>query len=275
MSNRPLSDYVAIALIADISEQDDPFLSFGSGEISGSWEDVRAKAELKCGFKVDDHTVREAVRVLADCGLVRISEDPYAGPYIKISPQKFPDFVKKSQAEHAKYYDEESGYLVTTLPHKADFPNARTILDHPVVSDYAELGEAWFKRALDGLRMKAADANDPLEDSRGLVAPAADRIVRLDDNQIKSIDDTAQEIIDLLEPENSIDGDIDERSRILCQIRAARELIRAGSVRAYLMYETLMQALLLLIQKYKGKALGQVASKFLDMLIEHIFSGGK
>lgn len=106
-------------------------------------------------------------------------------------------------------------------------------------------------------------------------APASDRVVYLNDNQIHEIDSAANEVFEVLEKENSIDGDVGERSRILAQIEGARAFIRAGSVRAYLMYQALVAALAMLIEKYRGKALGQVASKLLDLLIEHIFSGGK
>jgi len=105
--------------------------------------------------------------------------------------------------------------------------------------------------------------------------PASDRIVSLNHNQIAEIESSADELIAAIEPENSIDGDAEERSRVIAQVRAAKELVRAGSVRVYLMYETLFHALGKLIEKYAGKALGQVASKLLDLLVENILDGKK
>jgi hypothetical protein len=100
--------------------------------------------------------------------------------------------------------------------------------------------------------------------------PAADRIVLLNDNQRNAIDEVSGELHCHLTKENSIDGDAGLRDRFLSEISAARELVRAQSVRAYLLYETVVSVLVTLIDRYKGQALGQTAKKLLDLLIEHV-----
>ncbi len=104
-----------------------------------------------------------------------------------------------------------------------------------------------------------------------LEVPAADRIVSLTHNQQLELESSSTELVDVLARENAIDGDGDLRDRLLGQVRAARELIRAQSIRAYLLHETVMTVLTSLIERYQDQAIGQAAKKLLDLLIEHIF----
>jgi hypothetical protein len=117
-----------------------------------------------------------------------------------------------------------------------------------------------------GLDMQAD--NDPIG---SISVPAADRIVAINHNQRSDIDDAASQVIANLTPENSIDGDSDLRDRFLAQLSAGRELIRAQSIRAYLLYEVWARMLSTLIARYKDQAIGEAAKKLLGLLIEHIF----
>jgi ElaB/YqjD/DUF883 family membrane-anchored ribosome-binding protein len=130
----------------------------------------------------------------------------------------------------------------------------------------AELG--WIKSATS---LDEGEVEVGLSNGTGSIdIPAADRIVSLSHNQQKEIIDATKELEEVLRQENSIGDDVELRERFLAQIAAGRELVRATSVRAYLVYETFVQMLGLLIQKYKDKALGIAASKVLDVLVEYI-----
>jgi hypothetical protein len=100
--------------------------------------------------------------------------------------------------------------------------------------------------------------------------PASDRIVTLSHNQQIELEVSSTELIDGLAKENSIDGDASLRERFLGQLRAGRELIRAQTFRVYLLYESILTVLNSLIERYQGQAIGQVAKKLLDLLIEHV-----
>ncbi|WP_353204466.1 hypothetical protein [Sphingomonas sp.] len=101
--------------------------------------------------------------------------------------------------------------------------------------------------------------------------PASDRIVTLSHNQQIEIEASADALISDVSKENSVGGDGELRQIVLGQLRAGRELIRAQSFKAYLLYQTLFQVLGSLIERYKGQAIAQTAKKLLDLLIEHIF----
>jgi hypothetical protein len=111
----------------------------------------------------------------------------------------------------------------------------------------------------------------PLGSPGNSYAPASDRIVTLNHNQQANLDEAVEEVIDELKSENSVDGDSALRQRFLGELAAGKELIRAQSVRAYLLYETLSRLLLTLIDKYKDQALGEAAKKLLELLIESVF----
>jgi hypothetical protein len=95
-------------------------------------------------------------------------------------------------------------------------------------------------------------------------------VVKLDHNQIGLIDKAIEAVVNDLSRENAIEGSSDLRQRFLGQLAAGRELVRAESVRAYLIYETLVRILGTLIERYRDKALGMTAQKLLDLLIEHV-----
>ena len=100
--------------------------------------------------------------------------------------------------------------------------------------------------------------------------PASDRIVTLSHNQQLELEESANDLIEKVSRENAIDGDSTVRQVVIGQLSAARELLRAQSFRAYLMYETLVGILNSLIEKYGGQAIGEAAKKLLDLLIEQV-----
>ena len=143
---------------------------------------------------------------------------------------------------------------------------------YPVIRTYFQGGQQWVDRVTAVLA--DLDIASIFYGSDGqsinLTVPASDRIVKLTDNQISEIDDLANDLSQNLSMTNAIDGDKDLKDRFLGQIAASRELIRAGSVRAYLVYETLARMLLSLIDKYKDHVIGEVSRKLLDLIIQHI-----
>jgi len=100
--------------------------------------------------------------------------------------------------------------------------------------------------------------------------PASNRIVTIDHNQQSEFEEATNEIIEIVEEENSIDGDIDLRSRVIGQLKAGRELIRAGIFKAETLYLTLIVGLKMLVEKYKDHAIGAAASKVIDLIYEKI-----
>lgn len=269
---RPLADYIALGIIGDISDEF-TFLVDNARAIVGSWEEVKARSVEKIGFEISEELFSEAIRTLSRCGLVRITNDDFSGAYLKISADKFNVFVKKVNEEFDRA--KEDGDELYILRNVHDFPMANAWLTHELLEDYSELGDSWLRKAFDGLRDRVAEVGgaENLEEYQQIdtVAPASDRIVTLSHNQNEEMIKAVENVEGLLKHENSIDADTSMRERFVAQLAAGRELLRSSSVRAYLVYETLVRMLGTLIQKYKEKALGVAAEKLLNLLIEHIF----
>ncbi|MEI4508792.1 hypothetical protein WBQ88_19270 [Sphingopyxis sp. CCNWLW253] len=147
---------------------------------------------------------------------------------------------------------------------------AQTLQNDETTKQYQTVGAHLFDDIF-GAYSRESDLSAIENVESSLKIPASDRVVHLNDNERKAIDETAQQLASSLKKENSVDGDVDLRDRFVAQLAAARELVRADSVRAYLMYETLVRMLGMLIQKYQGHVIGAAAQKLLDLVIQHIF----
>ncbi len=140
----------------------------------------------------------------------------------------------------------------------------------PVMYSLTDKGLEMAER-LPPLRTLIARFHDYNAGAQGeLQVPASDRIVRLDHNQIQAAVQPVTELIDALEQDN---GDPEEpglRERLLGQIRAGRELIRAGEFRAYLLYEVLVRALGELIKRYKNPTIAALANALLGAVVSQM-----
>ena len=103
--------------------------------------------------------------------------------------------------------------------------------------------------------------------------PASDRIVTLSDNQKGELDSSASDLLEELAKSNAVDGDEELRERFLAQLSAAKELVRANSVRAYLFYQLVVEVLSKLISTYGKTALGVAAAKLLELYVEYLVKG--
>lgn len=268
---RPVSDYVALSLIGRTGDIDDIFGTRSASEFKGSWAELKAEAQSRCGFELNEQILRDAIRGLAQCGLVRISEDRHAGEFIKIYPDRFREFITKAQDENASAVDQSDVLGPTDRP--SDYPNANALLRHPVFEDFGEFGDDWLRRALAGLKEGIERAGSLAEfsnESSGESAPAADRIVRFSDNEVLELEAKTSEIIEGVEALNSIGEQAGFRDLILGQLRAGRELVRAGSVKVYLLQITLIDTLNFLAKRYEHDVIGALASALAIALAKHL-----
>lgn len=101
-------------------------------------------------------------------------------------------------------------------------------------------------------------------------APASDRIVTFSDNQISDLDKQTTQVIEAVSAQNQIDNEPGLREVILGQLKAGRELIRAGSFRVFVLKATLIQSLTFLVKRYEKEAIGALAAALLGALLKHI-----
>ncbi|KFD29078.1 hypothetical protein IH86_06560 [Sphingobium yanoikuyae] len=98
-------------------------------------------------------------------------------------------------------------------------------------------------------------------------------MVRLNHNQVEQAEKPISDMVSALEQDN---GDPDQpglRERLLGEIKAGRELIRAGEFRAFLLYETLVRALGELIKRYKNPAIVALAEALLGAVVGQMMQG--
>ncbi len=208
------------------------------------------------GVVISDDHVEVLARRLEQLGILKRVSDQYAGVYfVPISGLNL--LLKVSQLQS----NSPDSRIVQALS------GGRALFKRVFKSD-----QFWkdFSAQIDD-QQAAIGSISIVDVAEAEVIPASDRIVTLSHNQQLELDEASTELIDGLSKENSVDGDADLKDRLLGQIRAARELIRATSVRAYLLYETAFAILGGLIERYKGQAIGHAAKKLLDLLIENVF----
>ncbi len=278
---RSIADYVALAVISKVSwdAPDDDELSniFGrhrptARDFSGDLSAFKDYAEERCGFPITDQLLHEAIRSLADCGLLRITDDNFSGTFVKIKANEFANFISlaQEQIEDAKRNGDESGLIERA----SDYPRGAAYISHELYEDYHELGDHWLKRALLGLQKHYSENGVlPNNVSSSFVessAPASDRIVTFSDNQISDLEDKTSEIISAISAQNQIDGSPGLREILIGQLKAGRELIRAGSFKLYVLEVTLIQSLTFLAQRYEKETIGALAAALLSALLKHI-----
>lgn len=134
----------------------------------------------------------------------------------------------------------------------------------------SEIGGRFYVDVFEAFR-----GENPLSDvdRAGVIIPASDRIVTLGHNQVAELEEPIEELVEALERDNGVPDQPGVRERLLGQVKAGRELIRAGTFKAYVLYVTLFRALGELIERYKGTAVAMAAASLVDLLIKKIFEG--
>lgn len=102
------------------------------------------------------------------------------------------------------------------------------------------------------------------------MVPASDRIVTFSDNQISDLDGKVTSVIDAVTGQNQINDIPGTRELVLGQLKASRELIRAGSVRLYILEIALIRTLKTLAQRYEKEAIGALATALLSALAKYL-----
>lgn len=206
------------------------------------------------GLQLDDKATDVLARRLEQLGFLTRVTDHYAGTYFV----PLGGMIAILRANDIRKADPNSTLAKALSGGKSLF---KRVFDNPAF--WSDLAEQLNQGALPSQPSSLAPVDS--------LVPASDRIVKLSHNQQAELESSSTELIGELGKENSVDGDADLKDRLLGQIRAARELIRAQSVRAYLLYEMVFSVLVSLVERYKGQAIGHAAKKLLDLFIESVF----
>lgn len=210
--------------------------------------DIVAIFQNNYGISLTDNQANILIGKLAAWRGISISSDKYAGETIRIS----------------------RSILEKTLEGARDVGGGNAVLNNVRLN-----GKPWLTRVFSNsafwtdLEGEAVVASVP-ENTSGEDIPASDRTVTLNHNQFTAIDGPVEELIVALDADNGIPDELGLREKILGQIRAGRELLRAGVFDGHLFYLSMVVGLKLLIEKYKDHIVGALASKLLDAIIEQL-----
>jgi len=244
-------DHIAVLLLHAARDRGDSFGIFV--------DKIPEVFEQKYGLVLAPTMIDSALEKLRGGGAVRNLPSELAGDLVKISPRLvlnyFGDDATEPGPNTSSEYDDRYEAAHANLP---------------VMNAYGFGGQEWVDRVVARLQSSEFDGVSRAPSTQ-VPVPAADRIVTLGHNQQADIEAAADEVIAELSKENSIGGDTSLRERFLAELSAGRELVRAPSVRAYLLYDTLVRVLGMLIERYKDQAIAEAAKKLLGLLIEHIF----
>lgn len=131
-------------------------------------------------------------------------------------------------------------------------------------------------RGLDDLIEEDHDTDLTVKDAGAvdeLRVPASDRIVQLGHNQIQEVDNATSKVIQAVSDTNGDPEDPSFRQRILGQLKAGRELLRAGEFKVYVLEITLVSALRELICRYGDGVIAGLATNLLQYILTHKLSG--
>ena len=240
--SRPI-DYVSAAVLLTASR--------GNQGPLDSVERIREYMQNIYGIDLSTLNAKNVAQRLMDLGIIEKIDDVYAGNYFKSpSPANIPAIVNdlNMDAENIKFAFTQGDPLFS-----------RAFKNEMFWQDIDQTDEQ-------------QRSSDDIEDSEAnIIVPASDRIVRLNDNQIRETNQQAGLLIKELEIDNGNPDYAGLRERLLGQLKAGRELIQAGEFRAYLLYEVLVKALNELIRKYGNPAIAALANALLGALVSNVF----
>jgi hypothetical protein len=266
VSKRPLSDYIALALLTEKKVDQDWMSGLTERkDFTGDNEELQRFAEERCGFRIGHDVLKAALRTLGDCDLVSISNDRFSGDFVRIRKTQLSAFISQSQSEMKQFLDDD-GVMADLEKYKSDYRKAFAVVDHVLIAEYIDFGEDWLDRALLGLRSYVGDQELSLEmdEAIGLdQAPASDRIVTLTDNQAEVLKGKTAELIEAFQKENAVDGEVGLRARIIGQLKAGNELLMSGIFSVQAMIFTMVSALNFLAKRYEKEIIGALASALL------------
>lgn len=175
---------------------------------------------------------------LAAANALLKDEQPYAGVYYRYSKPRY-----------EKFRDEK-------------------ITSSKISLSANRIGSRFFPDVFAGYRA-STDTKPSDFPSIGL-APGSDRVVSFSDNQITELDSATSALIDEVSSKNQIEGTPGLRELIIGQLKAGRELVRAGTFKAYLLQVTLVNTLVYLAERYEHDVIGNLAVELLKAIAQHV-----
>ncbi|SNS58501.1 hypothetical protein SAMN06295955_102173 [Sphingopyxis indica] len=251
-----LEQYLAAAMI-QIEAEDSGRRTIRAkklGRCAGSAKKIADLIWERFAFRADSSEVESVLEALEYFAISDLEHSPATGGYWTVNDDNFTYYFKDevSDEDKSEGFDELKSYGSSLR----------------ILCAYARNGEDYIFDAMEALRQMDEDALEALRLEHSDRAFASDRVVQFSHNQVESLSKKSTEIIDLVSKENSIDQTPGLREQILGQLKAGRELIRAGCARVYLLQLALVETLTFLAKRYEKEAIGALASQLVAELIK-------
>jgi hypothetical protein len=160
-------------------------------------------------------------------------------------------------------------YFTAVPPHIAEFRKGQ-LSSNPIHALASNIGvDRFFSDVFAGYRQ---DPDIDRSELDPLPPPPLDnRTITIEPAQTKKIDAPLTELIQQVEADNGLPDVPGFRERMLGQLKAGREMLLSGCIRAQLFYWVLLKALGELVEKYGQKAIGVAAARLIELLVEQLF----
>lgn len=240
------------------------------GVLTGPFYTFGKDARDAFNLPYDEKLFRDAFAALRQIGALTEYKHDKIQTYYRLSAPSFDDGMQQDMRGVRKHQTGgNAANSATAATYISSFDRSPSLLE-----SYADLGSDYLIEMLETYEpMLTAVGSDETEESLvlgvSLPIPASDRVVTISHNQQANIDPPLANLIDDVRSDNEElpDG---VKERLLGQLRAGQELVRSGSVRAYLLYHTLIRGLMELVARYRGRAIAVAAERLIELLVEHI-----
>jgi hypothetical protein len=215
----------------------------------GTIEDLKDAIEENYPTHLDDTRLAYLAKTLVRFGFIQLTNDQYAGDYITPSTGWGVSYrlnkLREVSPDHGLLYALNGGERLLNLAFQN--PGFWGDLDAEIAAGPLE--------------------SEVPESEQANAAPASDRFVSLTHNQFKEIEEPAGSLLDDLDQDNGIPDHPGLKERLAGQIRAGRELLRAGEFQLGVFRSTMLAGLEELKERYGDHAIGAAASALLTLIL--------
>jgi hypothetical protein len=235
--------------------------------MAGSFKGLSRNLSESLSNNITEKDVAGALEILMSFAGATHFDSPLTGGYWKIDYDNFRYYFIE---DHAGFNGNAEEY--------ADI-KTHVITKYPILVTYAETGDDFAKDILQHIETTPEAEWDSLrrDDLEAAVidlgkAPASDRVVHFNDNQMAQFDKSTVALIKAVEAQNQIADSPGLREIIVGQLKAGRELILSGCVRIHVLRITLIDALSFLVKRYEKEMIGALAASLISELFKHLGS---
>lgn len=223
---------------------------------------------LAIGQPLSPEVANFAIRMLNQCNISYVEDDPVTGTYVGISARSFDAFVEGVVQDQKRY----NGIIESALDPNDGINDAESLsynyLDkynkYPALRRYVQFGDEWIKELLQKLKSGYAE---------GGIVPASDRLVSVNDNdpKVAEIRDAARELRTALEISNDLGRMNAEQVQVAVdEVRKIEVTFQSKTIRASAAYRMASDSLSWIAREAGGAVVGTAALALLALIAKFL-----